>query len=124
MNKKEFKLELEELLKQEVDNLIFEEKIEYIKKIILDYEIEISSERILENKGKKWEDYELEIILNSAPSKENILKYAKLFKRGYGSIEQIYRWAYTPFKNMTDERKNDSFILQIKRIAKKIGLRG
>jgi len=52
------------------------------------------------------------------------VKYARLFKRGYGSIEQIYRWSVTTTKEMTDERKSDSFILQVKRIAKELGIRG
>ena len=41
-----------------------------------------------------------------------------------GSIEQIYRWAVTPKKSMSEERKVDSFVQQVKRIAKEIGLRG
>ena len=59
-----------------------------------------------------------------APTKSNCLKYAKLFNRGYGSIEQIYRWATTPNKKMSEERKEDSFINQIKKVAKEIGFRG
>jgi hypothetical protein len=42
------------------------------------------------------------------------MKYARLFNRGYGSIEQIYRWSTTPYKELSDERKEDSFIKQIK----------
>ena len=72
----------------------------------------------------KWTDEELKIILSDAPTKENCVKYARLFKRGYGSIEQIYRWSVTTTKEMTDERKSDSFILQVKRIAKELGIRG
>lgn len=51
-------------------------------------------------------------------------QHTRLFKRGYGSIEQIYRWSVTTTKEMTDERKRDSFILQVKRIAKELGIRG
>lgn len=47
-----------------------------------------------------------------------------LFKRGYGSIEQIYRWSTTSPIEMSDERKKDSFICQIKKVAKELGLRG
>ena len=75
-------------------------------------------------KGEKRTDEELTIILSAAPTRENCIKYARLFKRGYGSIEQIYRWAVTPKKNMSEERKSDSFVQQVKRVAKEIGLRG
>ena len=54
----------------------------------------------------------------------NFQTRSRLFKRGYGSIEQIYRWSVTTTKEMTDERKSDSFILQVKRIAKELGIRG
>ena len=57
-------------------------------------------------------------------SKANCIKYARLFKRGYGSIEQIYRWSTTSPIEMSDERKEDSFICQIKKVAKELGLRG
>lgn len=63
---------------------------------------------IISNKGCKWSDEELKIILSDAPTKENCIKYARLFKRGYGSIEQIYRWSVTTMKEMSEERKNDS----------------
>lgn len=66
----------------------------------------------------------MKIILADAPTKENCVKYARLFKRGYGSIEQIYRWSVTPKKDMTDERKEDSFVQQVKRVAKELGIRG
>lgn len=59
-----------------------------------------------------------------AATKSNCIKYAKIFKRGYGSIEQIYRWASTPNKDLSEERKEDSFIKQIKKVAKEIGFRG
>ena len=54
----------------------------------------------------------------------NLQKYARLFKRGYGSIEQIYRWSTTSKIEMSDARQEDSFILQIKKVAKELGLRG
>lgn len=50
----------------------------------------------------------------------NCLKYAKLFNRGYGRIEQIYRWASTSDKEVERKRPDDVFIAQIKRIAKQI----
>ena len=33
-------------------------------------------------------------------------------------------WAMTATKEMSEDRKNDSFILQVKRIAKELGIRG
>ena len=73
---------------------------------------------------RSWKDEELKIILSDSPSKANCIKYARLFKRGYGSIEQIYRWSTTSQIEMSDERKEDSFICQIKKVAKELGLRG
>ena len=52
------------------------------------------------------------------------MKYAVLFSRGYGSIEQIYRWSTTQDKKLSTRRKEDSFIQQIKKVAKELGLRG
>ena len=92
--------------------------------LLVDYEKDNEEKRDTSNKGGKWTDEELKIILSDAPTKENCVKYARLFKRGYGSIEQIYRWAMTATKEMSEDRKNDSFILQVKRIAKELGIRG
>ena len=76
------------------------------------------------NKGKPWTDDELKVVLSFAPTKENCLLLAKAFKRGYGSIEQIFRWATTDTKTIKQgDRKEDSFILQIKRIYKEMGWR-
>jgi len=73
-----------------------------------------------ENYGKPWSDAELAIILSDAPTKLNCEKYAKAFKRGSGSIEQIYRWAMTSKKDIKRKRGNAKFINQIKRIAKQV----
>lgn len=75
------------------------------------------------NSGKSWTNDELFIILSDAPTKVNCLKHAQAFKRGYGSIEQIYRWAATPQKVINESRPDDSFIAQIKRVAKLVGWR-
>lgn len=124
MKRKIFKDELFKVLDNEVDDCTYEEKMIFVSNILVDYEKEHEQERNVSNKGNKWTDGELKIILSDAPTKGNCVKYAKLFNRGYGSIEQIYRWSTTPIKEMPEERKNDSFIQQIKRIAKEIGLRG
>lgn len=124
MIRKEFKEQLFEALDNNVIGMSFDEKMNLVTKLLIDYEKEHEEQRDTSNKGKKWSDEELEIILSDAPTKDNCIKYAKLFKRGYGSIEQIYRWSVTAEINMTEERKCDSFIVQIKQVAKKLGLRG
>jgi predicted secreted protein len=74
-------------------------------------------------RGEPWTDDELRMILSDAPTKENCLKHARGFKRGYGSIEQIYRWAATPGVVIEEKRPDDIFIKQIKRVAKQLGWR-
>ena len=110
------KVELNKLLKnngvqvQELENYIFDEKKS------LDYD--------QSNKGNPWTDDELKVILSFAPTKQNCLLLARAFKRGYGSIEQIFRWATTDMKTIKNsDRKDHSFILQIKRIYKEMGWR-
>lgn len=88
------------------------------------FETELSEEFDQSNKGKPWTDAELKVILSFAPTKQNCLLLAKAFKRGYGSIEQIFRWATTDMKRINEsERKDDSFVQQIKRIYKEMGWR-
>ena len=77
------------------------------------------------NKGNPWTDDELKVILSFAPTKNNCLLLAKAFKRGYGSIEQIFRWATTDSKRIEEAgRLEDAFVQQVKRIAKELGWRG
>ena len=75
------------------------------------------------NKRNPWTDDELKIVFQFAPTKANCLLLAKGFKRGYGSIEQIYRWAATSKKDIAQKRPDDAFVDQIKRIAKEVGWR-
>ena len=124
MKKKDFKQEVYRIFDTEVDGLGFEEKINLIHKIFLDYQKDHEDERDTSEKGKKWTDEQLKIILSDAPSADNCMKYAILFKRGYGSIEQIYRWSTTQDQELPEHRRKDSFIKQIKRVAKELGLRG
>ncbi len=124
MKRKEFKEKLFDALNNDVDNMSYDEKMVLVSNLLVDYEKENEFLRDVSNKGQKWADEELKIILSDAPTKANCVKYARLFKRGYGSIEQIYRWSTTAKTDMTDERKEDSFILQIKKVAKELGLRG
>lgn len=124
MKRKEFKERLFAALDNDVDGMTHDEKMTLVHNLLVDYEKENESKRDIANKGEKWTDEELKVILSDAPSKANCVKYAKIFKRGYGSIEQIYRWSTTAKSDMSDERKKDSFVMQIKRIAKELGLRG
>ena len=61
-------------------------------------------------KGEPWTDDELRAVLSDAPTKENCLKHARAFRRGYGSVEQIYRWAATPETIIQRKRPDDSVI--------------
>lgn len=124
MKRKEFKENLFAALDNDVDDITYDEKMVLVHNLLVDYEKENEEKRDVTNKGEKWTDEELKIILSAAPTKENCVKYARLFKRGYGSIEQIYRWSVTPKKNMSDERKEDRFVQQVKRVAKELGIRG
>ena len=124
MKRKEFKEELFEVLRKDVEQMTYDEKMNLVGNLLIEFEKENENLRDISNKRQKWTDEELKIILSDAPTKANCIKYARLFKRGYGSIEQIYRWSTTARTDMSEERKEDSFIVQIKRIAKELGLRG
>ena len=107
---------------EELDRLSIENKDELLKDYL--FKKEKNKEYDQSNKGKPWTDDELKVILSFAPTKENCLLLAKAFKRGYGSIEQIFRWATTDMKRINNsERKDDSFILQVKKIYKEMGWR-
>lgn len=124
MKRKEFKENLFLALDNDVDDISYDEKMTLVHSLLVDYEKENEEKRDTSNKGAKWTDEELKVILSDAPTKENCVKYAKIFKRGYGSIEQIYRWSLTAMKDMPDERKEDSFVQQVKKVAKELGIRG
>lgn len=121
IDKKLFKSKFTELINQEVHSLDWEQKVLYARQIL----VEVSKEHLSEplNKGEPWSDDELRLILQMEPTTENILRLAKAFRRGYGSIEQIYRWAAEDQKSIDEKRPQDSFIKQIKRIASEVGWR-
>ena len=123
MKKMEFQEKLNELLEIDIDDFSIEEKCDFIQKIFIEYQIDKDKVRSPLNKGNKWKDEELKLILSVAATKENCLKFARLFERGYGSIEQIYRWASTPKNQLSEERKGDAFIQQIFKVKKSLGLR-
>lgn len=123
MKKSELKEAVFHLLDQTVEGVSTEEKFSLIEKYVLEYQKKHDDERTQPNRGKPWNDRELRIILQSSPTMENCMKYAKLFGRGYGSIEQIYRWASTADKDVKEKRADDAFVAQIKRVAKEVGWR-
>lgn len=91
-------------------------------KVLVDYEKGIGWDA--PNKNEHWPDDQLRVILSDAPTQENCVKHAKAFGRGYGSIEQIYRWAATDAKTIKAKgRDKDTFTQQVKRIAKELGWR-
>lgn len=124
MTKSEFKSAVYDLLDRNIMDLPAEEKINMLKTFLIAYQIDHEEQFDTSNKRKPWTDEELEIILSQAPTKENCAHFARLFKRGYGSIEQIYRWAARSSKEIKEkERENHTFVQQIKRIVKKTGFR-
>ncbi len=123
MKESEFKARLFEVFSSNVDGLSYEEKIGYIEKCLIEYQIKNDESRDTPNKGNSWTDEELRVVLSDAPTKSNCIKYAKIFGRGYGSIEQIYRWASTTDKDVKRKRPDDVFVNHVKRIAKEQGWR-
>lgn len=121
MKKSEFKESIDALINLDVDGLSFDEKMSLVKQRILEAEKLAGFDN--SNKGNSWTDEELRIILNTAPTKENCMLLARAFRRGYGSIEQIFRWAAEDQTTINNTRPDDTFIKQIKRIAKEVGWR-
>lgn len=121
MKKTDFKKSLLSLLKNEIEDLSYEQKMDFVNKTIVEFEIDSEDLRDTSNKGNPWKDDELRLILLDAPTRENCMKYAKFFKRGYGSIAQIYQWAATTDKEINKKRKDDKFIKQVRKVAKEVG---
>ena len=123
MTKQEFKQAVYEIFDSSIDEMDHDAKCKYIEKLVFDYQRDRDDQRKKPNSGKPWKDEELAIILSNAPTVEKCVKYARIFGRGYGSIEQIYRWAATSMKDIQVKRSDDSFVKQVKRIAKELGRR-
>ncbi|MCX4371084.1 MAG: hypothetical protein OSJ58_04540 [Dysosmobacter sp.] len=123
MKKSEFQQSLYSMFDQPVDGTSFDERMELIEKCFSEYQKNHDKERERPNYRKPWSDRELRIVLQSAPTVENCLRYAKLFGRGYGSIELIYRWASTADRDIPEDKADDVFIAHVKRIAKEVGWR-
>ncbi len=123
MKKSEFKMSLFELFNADVDGVTYDDKMRLIERYIIEYQQKNDDRRSKPNRGASWTDEELRVILSDAPTKSNCVKYAKIFGRGYGSIEQIYRWASTDDQTVEEKRPDDVFIAHIKKIAKELGWR-
>ena len=123
MKKSEFKTRLFELWNIAVDELSYEDKMQLIEQYFTEFQIKHDEQRDRPNKGETWTDEELRIVLMDAPTKSNCIKYAKIFGRGYGSIEQIYRWASTDDRIVKEKRPDDAFVAHVKQIAKELGWR-
>lgn len=122
MKKKEFKETFLDLLKSNVESLEIEEKISLVKGYLFTEEKTLQHDK--DNAGRPWTDNELMMVLSYAPTRENCLKLAKVFERGYGSLEQIFRWAtYTDEEMKTKGREKDTFIQQVRKVSKKMGWR-
>lgn len=123
MRRCDYQQALLELFDRDVEGMSFEERMEWIETCFLNYRKKHDKERERRNYGRPWSDQELRIVLGSAPTMENCLRFAKLFERGYGSIELIYRWASTADKDIPEDKADDIFIAHVKRIAKEVGWR-
>ena len=108
MNKSQFKEKIKELIAANVANTDISEKIAIAKKAIM--EIEKEQKWSTANSGNLWTDDELRLVLSHPPTQENMILLAKAFKRGYGSIEQIFRWAGQSERRIEEERGDDAFI--------------
>ena len=123
MTKTEYKALLFQSLDCEVDGLTYEERMQLSETYLVEYQIKQEDRRERPNRCKPWTDEELRVVLMDAPTKRNCIKYAKIFGRGYGSIEEIYRWASTDDKTVQEKRPNDVFMGRVKKIAKELGWR-
>ena len=88
MKRKEFKENLFATLNNPVDGMSYDEKMILVHSLLVDYEKDNEEKRDTSNKGGKWTDEELKIILSDAPTKENCVKYARLFKRGCNGVQR------------------------------------
>ncbi|MGD9629231.1 MAG: hypothetical protein AB7V18_08300 [Pyrinomonadaceae bacterium] len=119
MTKKQIEEQMTQLLK--ASSVSVGEFRRIFGKVMVDYEQEIGWPET--DKGKPWTDAELRVVLSDAPTKENCVKHAKAFGRGYGALEQIYRRAATTDPEIKRLRPKDKFIAQIKRVSKELGWR-
>lgn len=121
MTKTEFRERVRALLAEQVGDLSLDDKLAIVRQCSMDAQESAGFDK--GNKGKSWTDEELRVVLQHAPTKENCMLLARAFRRGYGSIEQIFRWAASTDDEVTAERPDDVFIQQIKRVGRQVGWR-
>lgn len=63
MKRKEFKEKLFDVLSNDVDNMSYDEKMVLVSNLLVDFEKENEHLRDVVNKGQRWTDEELKIIL-------------------------------------------------------------
>ena len=122
MTKTEFREAVRSLLAQPVAALPLDDKLAVIQQCLVDAQEQTGLD--VGNKGNSWTDDELRVVFQHAPTKENCMLLARAFRRGYGSIEQIFRWAAAANSDVAAKRPDDAFVQQIKRVAKQVGWRG
>jgi hypothetical protein len=121
MTRRQFKAAISNLLNEPTPELSWDLKTALVRRCLIDYEKEAGFDD--SKKGQAWTDDELRIILRHTPTTENGMRLARAFRRGYGSIEQIFRWAASSDDEIAAKRPEDSFICHIKTISKEIGWR-
>jgi hypothetical protein len=121
MKKRVFREAIRRLLREPVEDLSLDRKASIIRRCMIEAQHDAPFDE--SNKGNPWTDEELRVVLLHAPTRENCILLARAFRRGYGSIEQVFRWAATPDAEAKRKRPDDAFVRQIKRVAKQVGWR-
>jgi hypothetical protein len=121
MTKTEFRDQVRNLLAEQVGELSLDDKLAIVQQCCIEAQESAGFDE--GNKGKSWTDDELRVDLQHAPTKENCMLLARAFRHGYGSIEQIFRWAATSDAEVAAKRPEHAFVEQIKRVAKQVGWR-
>src|SRR4051812_1081146 len=108
MTKARFRSAVRLLLAEDVPGLSLDEKLAIVRQCVIDAQEAAASDET--NRGKPWTDEELRCVFQHAPTKENCILLARAFRRGYGSIEQIFRWAATKDPVVAAKRPDDAHI--------------
>ena len=121
MTKIEFLDRTRNLLAEDVGDLSLDDKLGIVQQCCIEAQEAAGFDE--GNKGKSWTDEELRLVLQHAPTKDNCMLLARAFRRGYGSIEQIFPWAASTEDEVAAKRPDDAFIQQIKRVGWQVGWR-
>lgn len=123
MKKSEYKEFLFQAFDEEVEGLLFEDRMRLIEKYLTDYQRKADEKRTCPNKGKPWTDDELRIVLRCAPTAENCLRFARALGRSYGAVELVYRWASSTDQHVEETHPVNAHIARVKKIAKEVSWR-